>query len=183
VISLKARGLTAERALRCCRYQSLRQQQIVSYLLGEILDATLSVRNDGATNAAIAIVPTPGVKVPAPGVATATEFERLLQKGTPTDFQRLLREPFKPTFKVVRVIRGGPLVLGAVVLLGATALSSLTSQLATLETLTGVVELVDKIRDTQDCEGCIRRAIWGQKNRQIRKTGYTRRRENPSRKS
>jgi len=107
---------------------------------------------------------------------TLTEFERLLQKGSPTDFERLLQRPVGPQFRVVRVAVGSPLVLGAVVLIGVSALSSIRAQTATIETLSGVVDLVDQVKLKNDCEGCIRRALWSQKTPQVKTTETVRKR-------
>lgn len=121
----------------------------------------------------VPIAAAPGTKV---GVKVATEFERLLQKSSLNDFQRLIRKGYKPQFKIVKVARGAPLVLGAAVLIGTVALNSITAQTAALETLTGVVELIDKLRDTEDCEGCIKRAVWSQAKKQKRVRTTSRRR-------
>lgn len=173
--SLKARGINGDKAVRCCRYNSLRTEQTVLNLLGQTLDAATDAREKGDYSSQIAMVPLAGGGI-EPATRFLSDFERLIQKGSASDFERLLQRPVNPQFRIVRAAVGGPLAVGAIVLIGSSALSSIRAQTATIETLTGVVELLDKVKLKNDCESCIKRALWNQKHPQVKTPGFTRKR-------
>jgi hypothetical protein len=136
------------------------------------------VRTYDDENAAIVVVP--GVKTPQ--VPFQTELERLLNRpfktpgGPISDFERLLQKRAPKAPEVRRVPRGTALVAGAVLLLAGQALSSVASQTATLETLSAVVKLLDRVPRFGDCERCIKRSLWSQKRPQQKQRLKIRRR-------
>ena len=68
--------------------------------------------------------------------------------------------------RVIRITRGAPLVVGAIILLSAKALGSLIQQFAVMDALQGIFIAIDTIVAQRRfrCEACIRRFLWQQRN-------------------
>jgi len=78
-----------------------------------------------------------------------------------------------PPPSIVKYVRGAPLALGAIVLLSADALSSLRAQTAAIEAINGVIHFVETIfardfEDPRDCQKCMRKFMWKQKQKQVK---------------
>jgi len=179
-LSLASRAISAEKARRCCRWNALRVQQTTLRLVGEMLSEATDARASGQTNQEIFLGTVSGKSLLERGTVTPrvqTDFERLLQRSSPTEFERLVRQETPASeLRVRRGPAGTAAGLGAVVLVAAEGLSSIAAQVATLETLTGVLELLTRTTLTDDCDGCIRRAMWKQNRKQVKETGTIRRR-------
>lgn len=149
-------------------------------LVGDLLDKVLEIRGDGVTNQEVAVTGTLGI-TPRPSSAppaarVLSDFERLLLKSNPTEFERLVKQPTPTNLKIQRGPAGSSFGVGSVVLLGTQALNSIAAQTAAIETLTGVVELLDKVQLTDDCVGCLKKALWAQSKKQVKTTETVRKR-------
>ena len=148
----KNRALSAEAALRCCEAGEIRLELKLRLVLDELLTQTLDTRTRDQFDSELALVP-------------AIEV-----------FPGVLRPGAVP--KVVRKLRGAPLLSGAIILFGADAMSSIVRQTATLEAVSGVIKAVDELtrRKTSDCRDCIRKALWRQTRKQKVSRASSRRR-------
>lgn len=176
--SFASTGLSGANALRCCQSGPLRYELELRRLLGEMIREVTEVRTYDDKNSAVVVVP--GVKTPQ--VPFQTELERLLNRpfktpgGPVSDFERLLQKGSGKAPEIRRIPRGAPLAAGAVLLLAGSALATVAGQTATLETLSGVARLLDRIPRFGDCERCIKRALWSQKRPQKKQRLKIRRR-------
>jgi hypothetical protein len=134
VSKLTSRGLNGLDALKCCTRQQELNELTLRGFLSELLSEVLQINSTGADNQVLSFVP---LKTPS---------------RVP---QRIVR--------IVRTTRGAPLIVGAVVLLTAFALGGLLQRLATMETLRGIIDALDYLLPN-DCERCIKKALWKQTN-------------------
>jgi hypothetical protein len=146
-----------------------------------MLDLAIAARADGTRNDEISLGTIDGKSlverggVPGPA-RTLSEFERLLAKAPPTEFEKLL-EKTPSNLRVQRAPAGSAAGIGAVVLVGVSGLNSLAAQAATIETLTGVIELLTSTRFDNGCDRCVRKAMWTQKRKQKKVRGVIRQRQ------
>lgn len=91
----------------------------------------------------------------------------VLELRTQGDFsQSLVLLPLTKNLpRIIRVSRGRPLPVGAVIIFASAALGSIVAQTATLEALDGLVKIVGLLLDVRKsgCEICIRASLWGQR--------------------
>ena len=78
-----------------------------------------------------------------------------------------------PPPSIIKYSRAAPLALGAIVLLSADALSSLRAQTAALDAINGIIHMVDVLferdyEDLGDCQKCMRKFMWKQKQKQVK---------------
>lgn len=149
-MSYSSRGISVQKCLDCCERQRELTELSVRGLLSELLNQVLDIQTRGQDDQVLALV------FPVPTRKPFTKVPRFVPR-------------------IIRAPRGSPLLIGAVVLLSAFALGSLIAQLAALETLRGVIEGLEPVF-TDDCERCIRKAMWTQSNPQEKELLYVRKR-------
>lgn len=174
--TLASTGLSGARALRCCEQAPLRYQLAVTAVMGALAAEIANVRTYELLESSV-ILALGGQKV-----TRETDFERLLRKPFKTpggsDFEKLIQKPYRPPVpRIQRITTGQALPLGSILLLTGTALSSLVRQMAALETMTAVLHVLDNVQPAKfDCERCIRQALWRQNRPQKKESAKIRRR-------
>jgi len=170
---ISGRGLSAEAAIRCCRFESTRRILQVRQLIGGFV-SRLSEQRSEDFSAGVAVLPA--------ALATRTkelsDFERLLLKpagASSADFQRLME---KTTPKITNARPGTNLGPLAVIVVAEEALRGVAAKTAALETATGILGAMDQIDHRIDaCEFCVRKKMWTQKKKQKKETTTIRRRQ------
>lgn len=144
-IPLPSSGISSKKAVDCCRNAKRALEINLRQILGGYLSVLL---NNEVSSDAKYLALAPGVRWPG------------VTQGTSSSWQ------------VVRVASRAvpPLVLGVIVLTGANFLTNTASQLAAIETATGVLRAIDFLTTVRtgapdDCEACARKWLWDQSKR------------------
>jgi len=144
--ALKTRALSASEAVSCCEKEKNKFSAVPVGIASDFLRGVLEGPPERGWF--LALVPTivPTVAPTGPTIS-----------------------PWSPP--TVKWVPPGPLVVGSVVLLGATFLLDAATQLAAIETATALLRAIEKgVKEARDvdstCEKCIRGKMWTDRNKQ-----------------
>lgn len=141
------RAIRVDLAVKCCEQRINQIELELRKNLGTILTHVYQMRTSDDYGSLLALVP---------GVRRLPAVPRTA-----------------PPPSIIKYSRAAPLALGAIVLLSADALSSLRAQTAALDAINGIIHMVDVLferdyEDLGDCQKCMRKFMWKQKQKQVK---------------